>query len=78
MNRVALLCCVAAMLAGCGVKRPLIPPSEIPAYEAKRQKKFDTIERYKREQELQKSSPAPPAPAPATPSFPATSVPMVK
>jgi predicted small lipoprotein YifL len=65
MSRTALLCCVAAVLAGCGVKRALIPPSEIPAYEAKRQKKFDEIERYKQEQERLKTS-APPATSPVS------------
>jgi hypothetical protein len=64
MNRVLLICCTAALLAGCGVKRPLIPPSEIPAYEAKRQKRLDSIERYQREQQLQKTQPVTPPPAP--------------
>jgi hypothetical protein len=29
------------MLAGCGVKKPLIRPSEIPEYERKRQEKLE-------------------------------------
>ena len=34
----------ATMLAACGIRRPLIAPKDIPAYEAKRAKQ---LERYK-------------------------------
>lgn len=36
------------MLAACGIKRPLIPPKDIPAYEAKRAKKMQQFEKDQR------------------------------
>lgn len=73
--RAVLLCfCAGFLLAGCGVQRPLIPPGEIPAYEAKRQKKRDEIRRYQQEEAQKEASPAayvaPAAPSPI-PSAPA-------
>lgn len=39
------------ILAGCGVKRPLIAPRDIPAYEQKLEKKRLEREEFLREQE---------------------------
>lgn|GEM_PF-5744529 len=50
MRTVLLMICCAAIVAGCGVKRPLIPPKEIPAYERKRQEKLDEKRRFEQEQ----------------------------
>ena len=38
----AILCSIAAacLLAGCGIKRPLVAPKDIPAYEKERQEKI--------------------------------------
>lgn len=47
MNRAVLVFVAALVLAGCGIKRPLIRPSEIPAYEKQQQEKRD---RYRDEQ----------------------------
>lgn len=42
MRRPIMLMMAACMLlSGCGVKRPLLRPEEIPAHELKRQKRID-------------------------------------
>lgn len=38
--RTILLLTALSVLAGCGIKKPLIPPREIPAYEQKREEKL--------------------------------------
>ncbi len=50
MNRF-LLFSVALTLTACGVQRPLIRPSEIPAYEEQQRKKKEAIEKELRELE---------------------------
>ncbi len=49
--RIILLTMLALIVAGCGVQRPLIRPSEIPAYEKQQREKRDRIEQEKRELE---------------------------
>ncbi len=43
--RVPLLLMTTLLLSSCGIQRPLIPPRDIPAYEAERQKRRDQLER---------------------------------
>lgn len=38
--RALLLLAALSVLASCGIKKPLIPPKEIPAYEQKREEKL--------------------------------------
>lgn len=49
MIRVLALSLLALSLAGCGVQRPLIRPSEIPAYEQKQREKREKIEQEQRD-----------------------------
>ena len=60
MNR-ALIMLTALLIAttGCGIKRPLIAPRDIPAYEQKRQEKRQEQEQEMREFE-QQQQPQPP------------------
>lgn len=46
-----------AFLAACGIKRPLIPPSEIPAYEQKQEKRKNERDEFRREQQQQPITP---------------------
>lgn len=39
--RIVLLLLLCTSVTACGIKRPLIRPSEIPAYEQKRQEKLE-------------------------------------
>lgn len=43
MRVVLSLTLAALLLAGCGVKRPLMRPSEIPAYQEKRERKRQQV-----------------------------------
>ncbi len=43
MKQMMLFALAVTLLAGCGVKRPLIAPKDIPAYEAKQQKKRERL-----------------------------------
>ena len=61
MNRFFVLVCCAALLAACGIKRPLMAPKDIPEYEeglrSKREglvKQQETIDRATAEHEAQK------------------------
>ena len=56
MKRGLIYGIVLLLLAACGIQRPLIAPKDIPAYEAKREKK-----RAKLEQEVEKANPPPPS-----------------
>ncbi len=49
MTRVVALMMVALTLASCGVQRPLMKPSDIPAYEAEQLKKRERIAQEQRE-----------------------------
>ena len=49
MTRLLTLAILVLTLASCGVQRPLIRPSEIPAFEEKQRKKHERIEQEKRE-----------------------------
>lgn len=40
MTRALLLFAALAMMASCGIKRPLLRPKDIPAYEQKREEKL--------------------------------------
>jgi predicted small lipoprotein YifL len=53
--------CLAMLVAvsGCGIKRPLIAPKDIPAYEEKQRKKREKQEEFKREQQQQQTPIAP-------------------
>ena len=42
---------IAVLLAGCGVKRPLMRPNEIPAYEERQRQKHERLEQERRELE---------------------------
>ncbi|MBN8543735.1 MAG: hypothetical protein J0M34_05665 [Alphaproteobacteria bacterium] len=46
---VALLGC-AALLAACGIQRPLIAPKDIPAYEQKQQEKLQRKKQFEEDQ----------------------------
>lgn len=48
---IALLCC-AALIAACGIKRSLIAPKDIPAYEQKQQEKLQRKKQFEEEQRL--------------------------
>lgn len=44
MNRMVLLCMAALIgLSACGIKRPLMRPKDIPAYEEKRARKMERL-----------------------------------
>jgi hypothetical protein len=58
MRSILFVCGAAFLLAGCGIRRPLIAPADIPAHEEKIRKKYREREEFKRE--LQ-------APTPVTP-----------
>lgn len=49
--RIATLIFLALIVASCGVKRPLIKPKDIPAYEEQQRKKREALEQDKRELE---------------------------
>jgi len=51
-----IICC-AALLAACGVKRPLIAPKDIPEYERKQQEKLDKKRQFEEEQMRQQTQP---------------------
>jgi predicted small lipoprotein YifL len=74
MNRILLIALSLLMLGSCGVKRPLLRPADVPAYEAKRQKKrqqYEETEPPHGEQvqpqagPVHVNPPAPPSPASA-------------
>lgn len=44
MTRILLAFCALALLAGCGIKRPLLRPNQIPAYEEKQRRKLQQLE----------------------------------
>ena len=44
MTRAICLMLAVSVLAGCGIKRPIMRPSEVPAYEEKLQKKQKRLE----------------------------------
>lgn len=44
MSRAVLFSMALLMLAGCGIRRPLIPPSDIPAYEESLRRKRARLE----------------------------------
>ncbi|PZP85765.1 MAG: hypothetical protein DI582_04985 [Azospirillum brasilense] len=48
-----LLISMLMALSACGIKRPLVKPSEIPAYEQKREEKLQQREQEMREFEQQ-------------------------
>ena len=50
MRSVSLIL-LSLMVASCGVKRPLIRPKDIPAYEEQQRKKRESLEQDKRELE---------------------------
>ena len=53
MRSIFLVCGAAFLLTACGIKRPLIAPSNIPAHEEKIRKKHREREEFKREQQQQ-------------------------
>ncbi len=54
MTRSILFVCGAAfLLTGCGIRRPLIAPADIPAHEEKIRKKYREHEDFRREQQKQ-------------------------
>ncbi len=59
MRPFLLLVCCAALLTACGIKRPLIAPQDIPAYEQKQQKKLDDKRRFEEEQRMKQSAQTP-------------------
>lgn len=50
-----LITMAVLMTASCGVRRPLIPPADVPAYEAARAKKLEKRERDRMEEEQRQS-----------------------
>ena len=56
MRSILFICGAAFLLAGCGIKRPLIAPADIPAHEEKIRKKYREREEFKREQQQQPSA----------------------
>lgn len=44
MSRAVLFFMAALMLTSCGIRRPLVKPSEIPAYEKRQQEKRERYE----------------------------------
>lgn len=56
MSRIFLLALCLLTLSNCGIKRPLMAPSEIPAYEESQRKKR---ERLMQEQQTNITAPAP-------------------
>lgn len=66
--RVALLCLLAFLLHGCGLKGPLYLPNPEEAQEiAERERKLKEREQREQEQARQPAAPSTPAPAPAEP-----------
>jgi predicted small lipoprotein YifL len=55
MSRAVLIAMAVLMTAGCGVRRPLIPPADVPAYKAARAKKLEQRERNRVEEEQRQS-----------------------
>lgn len=53
-----ILCC--ALVTACGVKRPLMAPKDIPAYERERQEKMEKKRRFEEEQRLKQQQQQPP------------------
>lgn len=51
MMRSVSLILLALLVASCGVKRPLVRPKDIPAYEEQQRKKRESLEQDKRELE---------------------------
>lgn len=51
MMRTATLILLALLVTSCGVKRSLIRPKDIPAYEEQQRKKRESLEQDKRELE---------------------------
>lgn len=49
--RTVTLIFLAVVVASCGVKRPLIKPKDIPAYEEQQRKKREALEQDKRDLE---------------------------
>jgi len=44
MTRIFLLALALVVLTDCGIKRPLMPPKDIPAFEEKQRKKRERLE----------------------------------
>lgn len=49
------LCC-AALVAACGIKKPLVAPKDIPAYESKQQEKIERKRQFDEQQRLKQST----------------------
>jgi predicted small lipoprotein YifL len=63
MSRLLLLLCAATVLSACGIKRPLMRPADIPAYEEQQRRKFRQLQE---DMERPENVPAPaPKPAPS-------------
>lgn len=64
MIRTLALIALALVVAACGVKRPLLRPKDIPAYEEQQRKKREALEQDKRAFErtdaLEAATPTPP------------------
>jgi hypothetical protein len=70
--RGALLVLSLLILANCGLKRPIMPPKDIPAYQEKLRKKRERLQDDKAPADADQSTdgsspPATPADTPATP-----------
>ena len=52
MRTILLLCAASLLVSACGIKRPLIKPADIPAYEAEQEKKRKERENYRRDNNL--------------------------
>jgi predicted small lipoprotein YifL len=49
VRSIIVLCATSIALGACGIKRPLIKPADIPAYEQERQKKQQERDDFRRE-----------------------------
>ena len=52
MRSILFLFAAAVLLNACGIKRPLIKPADIPAYEEEQRKKLEERENYRRDNNL--------------------------
>jgi predicted small lipoprotein YifL len=50
MNRILLCISCALLITGCGIKRPLVAPKDIPAYEQKQREKLEKKRRFEEEE----------------------------
>lgn len=57
MSRVLLFFCTVLVLSSCGVRRPLVKPKDIPAYEEAERRRLEKLERQKAEMQAQPESP---------------------